>query len=240
MKRYLIFILAVLVLFALASCDPPPSENPSENDSTPGENESGENTKPNVNAPENTIYGYGIRPSVIFTSNEILDSITTPEINKLNNALQKVYLIWPSLSEDTAPISNHEMVIGDTNREISAAARKLLDEKIAEETASFTEDGIDEDDITGYIIYSNGSSLSVYWKDFQISPIAIGAFIENYIVSNSLILEPGIAKIELFSLSEYLKEREEKLLEEKWAELAEAIPRMLEEYVGGGGAPAGK
>ena len=236
MKRYLALILAVFVIFALFSCDPAVEDTTDKGDDSSEnnngiENGGGSTTKPGVNAPENTIYGYGIRPSIIFNSDDVPDSVTVPEINELNRAIQSVYLIWPSLSSDSSSPSEHEMVFGESNRAITSDARAQLDAKIAEEAASFAEKGIDEDDITGYIIYSNGASLAVYWKDFQISPIAINAFEENYVTESTLLMEPGIAKAELFSLSEYLKEREAALLEEKWAALAEAIPDKYREGI---------
>ena len=123
------------------------------------------------------------------------------------------------LSDNEAK-SGVEIVIGDTNREITDKARAALAKKIDEGKGKIIENGADEEDVTGYLIYSDGDSAAVVWKDFQIAPLAIDYFTDKL----SSLSGDGVLYSDVFSIMDYLKEHEKKLYEEKWAALEAQIP----------------
>lgn len=233
MKKLLMIIATLALSLSISSCFlTSPAQNQKDesegsgNEKAPedGNTEDGESTAPETQIPKNTIFGFGVYPTVIYNATASKDTVTEPKVNEL---LHSMFALNPSLSNDGATEKEHEMVIGSTSRKISSEAMAVLCELVEKDAEKLEADGTKKDDITGYAIYSNGSSCAVVWLDFQIAPLAIDYFKNNHTRGRELTLEPGVVHYELFSLSEYLKTRAEMLLEEKWAEFAKAIP---EEY----------
>ena len=137
----------------------------------------------------------------------------------------------PTVFLDTGIAFPHELVIGDTARDITATAKDILEEKLARKAAELEAEGEDIDDLAGYMIYSDGSSVAVVWSDFQLAELATNYFCENYLTESELILEAGYEKSEFLPLLDFLKEREEKILAERWAALEAQIPEEYRESV---------
>jgi len=183
--------------------------------------------------PENVIYGHGAAAAIVCNLDSS-DSIIEPAIRALAKVVSTSAKHWPFLKNETDTPRTHEMVFGDTSRPVSVAAMALLEEKMQEAYVSLAEEGVSEEDVTGFLIYADGKSVAVVWSDFQIAPVAIEYFADNYVKkaeNNALVIEAGHTKSEFFSLLGYLEEREEKLYEEKWAALAEAIPEEYSENI---------
>ena len=171
-----------------------------------------------------TIYSDRVFPAIVHKSGEIpfaLDEILTVQGYMRDNAS-----ISPSVFKDDGIVFKHEIVFGDTNRVISATAKDILTDNIAKESEECGED------VTGYLIYSDGNSVALVWSDFQIADVAISYFLENYLSDEELILEEGFTKTEyLPNLLDYLAEREERILGEQWATLEANIPEKYREEV---------
>ena len=254
-KSILLLIISLLCALTLFSCGD--TQSGSDNAGNTGDNSSngdnatddnandnaGDNSnnsssgdtadKEEVKIPENTIYGNGVVPTIICSAS-IDDTITEPAIRALAKSVSLSAKIWASLKSDADASNQREMVFGDTTREISKTAKAILLEKMKESYEALAEEEIPQEDVTGFIIYSDGKSVAVVWSDFQIAPVAIQYFSENYIQKTedgALIVEAGHVKTEFFSLLNYLEEREDKLLEEKWAALAEVIPEKYREDI---------
>ena len=135
--------------------------------------------------------------------------------------------VRPKLSGDSTAAGYHEIVIGDTSREITATAKALLEEKLLEKKDELLDRGYEENDIAAYLIYSNGESVAIVWTHFQIAPVAVEYFLETYANGTELMLYDGFTKTNFLSLDGYLQEREDGIFLEKWAALEAAIP---EEY----------
>ncbi len=123
-----------------------------------------------------------------------------------------------------------EVVFGDTEREISIKAKEILAAGLAEKTPALIEGGIPKEDITGYLVYSDGESVAVVWNDFQIAEGAIKYFLENYVTADGVRREAG-ESLQCFSIMDYLTERAERIREEKWRELASHVPEEYREDV---------
>ena len=109
----------------------------------------------------------------------------------------------------------HEIVIGDTGREISNTARQKLDR---------IEKNKDTD--VGFLIYSDGSSVAIVFDgdpEGITVKMAIDHFIENY-VKNELILAEGVAYQTTFDLIEgYAASVDEAYKNEMWALMEETV-----------------
>ena len=105
-----------------------------------------------------------------------------------------------------------EIVIGDTSREITAKAKAHLAEK-------------NTDALAGYLIYKDGEDIAVVWTDFQVIEGALSALSEALLT----LTEGEIHSF--FPLMDYLTERDAKMREKRWGELAEAIPEEYREKV---------
>ncbi len=111
------------------------------------------------------------------------------------------------LSLDTSSAS-HEIIIGKTNRELSAKAYNLL--------SKFKADGE-----VGYVIYSDGKSVAiafdeaVYGSDICFKE-AVDAFISDYMNFATLKLNAGAVKAESFDAVTRQAKRDEAELERLW------------------------
>ena len=137
--------------------------------------------------------------------------------NAINAVAEKLAV---TISTDAAEKCASEIVIGDTSRDITAKAKAALLEKIEENKDNIMKNGAEEDDVTGFIIYAEGETLAVVWKDFQIAPLAINYLADNY----SALSGEGVLYSDVFSIMDYLTEHERKLYEEKWARLEAKLP----------------
>ena len=135
-----------------------------------------------------------------------------------------------SCSRDCDNNLPHEVVFGDTEREISVKAKKILEARLDEKTPSLIDSGIPKEDITGYLVYSDGESVAVVWRDFQIAEAAIKYFLENYVTEDGVRREAG-ESLQCFSLMDYLTERDAKIRTEVWARLEAMIPEEYREEV---------
>ena len=145
-------------------------------------------------------------------------------VKKQAEALAKE--IGVKATADTEAKACCEIVVGDTSREITEKAKELLAKELSEKKAGLIESGIPEEDITGYLIYSDGESAALVWADFQISEKAIAALKEKLAT-----LTEGAVASEYFSIMDYLTERSARIDAEKWKELAEHIPEEYREDV---------
>ena len=92
----------------------------------------------------------------------------------------------PTVNDTEAPHKG-EIVIGNTSRPISAAAKAELDNLIADSGK------------VGYIIYYDGKSVSVYWQNDQLMDLAIAKFNTLCVNTHKLVLKKGIIDSAMFS-----------------------------------------
>ena len=168
-------------------------------------------------------------PAVIYKKGEV--SFVFDEAKSAQSRFNSSTSLSTSIFSDDTSVHAHEIVMGDTSREISKTAKAVLEGKLESITPELTEKGFDEGDISGYLIYSDGASVAIVWTDFRIAGVALDYFTENYAKESELLLAKGFCKSEFLSLSGYLKEREETIHKEKWAALEGAIPEEYREDI---------
>ena len=145
-------------------------------------------------------------------------------LNAINGAAEK---LSASVLSDAKEKAGAEAVFGDTSRAITAAAKDALAKVLEEKSGAVIASGTPADDVTGFIIYSDGESVAIAWKDFQIAPIAIDYYVNNL----DTLTGEGVLYSDVFSIDDYLAEHEKKLYAEKWAALEEAIPEKYREDI---------
>ena len=150
------------------------------------------------------------------------------EFSYVLGAIKRAFDTKAEILADTAPSRGGEVVIGNTSRDITAKAAAALSDLLAERSPELVTSGISEEDITGFVVYSDGGSVALVWKDFQVADKAIAYLEENLC---SLSDKTGVIYSEFFSIMDYLTERAKMTKEKKWSELAAALPEEYREDV---------
>ena len=159
MKRYILTLLvAILALLSLTSCF---------------------NTGDKEANDTNAIYGNGIITQIISTDSEI-------DLTALAQKIGELCGTRPALTDDASAAKDHEIVFGDSKRDISVKAREALNQEI--EAQKQNEDA---KWYNYYIIYSDGSSVAILWSDESVKSDAAEYFIENYVKESTLKLDGG-------------------------------------------------
>ena len=144
MKKILMIIATLALSLSISSCFlTSPAQNQKDesegsgNEKAPedGNTEDGESTAPETQIPKNTIFGFGVYPTVIYNVTASKDTVTEPKVNEL---LHSMFALNPSLSNDGATEKEHEMVIGSTSRKISSEAMAVLCELVEKDAEKQT------------------------------------------------------------------------------------------------------
>lgn len=202
MKKRKILFLALLaaLLVALTSCNI---------DSGTGDSSD----------PSGAIYGTDVTTYVV-RANADTDTEYISIINSLRTALEAKLGTAPALVDDLYQKCEHEIVLGDTSRQISKDAMARLESFIKREARSSEDEEAALADLMGYTVYSDGSSVAIVWTDDLIKKDAINYFIDNYMNGTSLSLKNGYSKTTAVSYQAYLEEWDEQLTDEAWAALS--------------------
>lgn len=193
MKKILLAIIALLsAVTMLFSCGN-------------GNDGGGENNPPET-PDADVIYSPDIAPNIISAEGAIDPKITSglaSTISKLSGKMPRILL-------DTSEVGEHEIIIGQTSRDLSAAAYALITEPA-------------DYNVGNYAIYTDGDSIAVAFY----SDVALGKAIEylekNVFVGESLTLAAGIVKTDEIDLDAYYQAIDDAKVDAEWAVLAEAV-----------------
>lgn len=94
---------------------------------------------------------------------------------------------------NNAPDVESEVVFGDSDRAVTVAAKQALESAIASST---------KNDI-GYIIYSDGKSIAIYWQHPDMKELAVADFLDVCVNEKRLVLEQGTVTSSLFVRREF-------------------------------------
>ena len=100
---------------------------------------------------------------------------------------------------DYEPAEKYEIVIGDTNRPVTALAKAELEKIMA------TKKDLD----VGYIIYSDGNSVAVYWQDARLASVALSTLEAKLLKSGNLYPDAGMIANGGYTLKALEQERKE-------------------------------
>ena len=129
--------------------------------------------------------------------NKIIVNDADLDILELKNELSDVVGPIISVGTNDTAISDGEIVLGESNRPITAAAKDALANALSESSKYDC----------GYVIYSDGKNIAVYWQIDEMSTLAISKLISVCIQDKRLVLDSGIVAYEYFNKSEYESEK---------------------------------
>ena len=193
-KRLLTFLSLLFVLcVSLTACLVPPTVDP--DDEKP---QNSEMTLMKIIVPEGANYSYHL-------------GIDYEAIREAYQASPAETMLYKYNDTDETP-GDSELVIGATNRPITATAKAALEAEIAK---------ANNDDEIGYIFYCDGKSLAMYWDD-QFTYKLAHSYLMTEIIEKGLDAFPeGAVKLETMDKSEAKKAQEAIDRENDFANVAE-------------------
>ena len=221
MKRKLLctVILLLLGLFIFASCKV----------------KSNEDDKGNASG-DSSLVGDG----VIFKPGEAVAVVKSKEATALDvsGVWEKLYgLVGDKavIKDDGKEKASHEIVIGASNRSVTAKAMAALESGMTKVRRDWEDRGIDTSFLIGYAVYSDGESLALVWSNEDARGVAMKYLINNYFGASELKLEAGyvsvqgVDRIEVLRANEQAKRDEiyEKIAMEYGAEVSSALRDYL-------------
>ena len=213
MKRTLIISILILsLIFTLCACSLPFGDNSSDGSAGNGGQSGGEQSGNNGNDNNGATGGYDWI---------VVDDITLDVVD-IRAKIMDLHGIISTVT-DAEPAKSREIVLGDADRAVTVAAKAALAEKIK----------LDPYSDIGYIIYSDGKSVAVYWTEASMSTVAIADFVRICIDEKQLVLESGVLHTALFNASEYAAEGDWLALQAKCdPELYNALRKLSNYYDG--------
>lgn len=201
-QTLVLFSVLVLSLFAFFSC-----KANDDNDSS--------NNNTDILTGENCVWGAGVAPSIIIDCDltENLDTeLWLNEFYRLTGSHARV------VGEDMAK-SSHEITVGRVDRELSRKAYTRL-ERILEDAETA--------DPTGWLIYSDGTSLAIAYDGALAFMAAIDYFNENLLIKESLAPASETVASAVFNPDAYVDNARE---ERRERELNALVPEIGEDAV---------
>lgn len=204
-KRFALLIsILLLVSTALVSCQLPFGNNT--------------NTGGGGEEPDNLIYDADSELFVIMGEGALDDDV----IN-IVNSIDKKKTVPVQYASPTSEAHKHEIVVGNTDREISKTALSRL-QRLNKESGDIS-----------YLIYSDGSSLAIVYdeEDNDVAQKwALEYFAEN-LVKDSLTLSSGVVTSRSFDvIEEYYRVLDEEHKLSQWENMLKSLdPAYAEEFV---------
>ena len=115
--------------------------------------------------------------------------------------------------------SNFEIVIGDTNREVTRLAKEYLENH-----------AMNDGDTESYVFYYKNNSIAIMASSDFCLDVAIDAFIERYVRSDTLVIKSNMLDFKQFSKAAYLLEQDAKITaseEYKWEHRWDAVLEVV-------------
>ncbi len=128
-----------------------------------------------------------------------------------------------SVAADTSPAATHEIIIGETSRDLSRTAYRLL-ERIKN----------DDEDLVGYVVYSDGNSLAVAYDIDEFSLNIAETRVFDYIIGEligekrTLTANKGRVAALAFNPIDYVEELEDAEQEAKWVSFANELSKITD------------
>ena len=194
MKRKLsILFIATLILLCCVSCRVFNSD------------QSGQD---NSDTQGNIVFSPSVTPTFVFADEWGEDAVH----NTLAYEVSKAASVHPYFSTPELPIRSNEIIIGNTNRELSVKALGVLNsicERISEDTS-------------GYLIYAQNGSVAIVYNDVYVRDMAIEKFLSLF-TSDTLALEDGITAYHTLIVAEEKKAIAEAKRSQSFAEVEQIL-----------------
>lgn len=207
-KLSVVLFVMIFALSVLASCKSKNDGNDSDGNANSSDN-SGNNV--NSTTPEgNFVLAKGESVAVVVKEGE-----NVPDV--LYDAIVEITEKAPIVVYDSAPQNAHEIVIGESNRNVSARAYRKLDTALAANTCEVA---------AGYSIYSNGNSIGIAYDNEVSFDLALEALVKDVLKADSkgvVRVDAGKDYTESYDLYEKYDELSAKIRNEEYV--------VLENYI---------
>ncbi len=182
-------LLIGVVIFGFASCKAPEGEEPGETPSA---------------VDEDVIYSEYVNSRIILG-----EGVFEEDVDPVRSAYYRVMGKEISVMTDKSQISDHEIIIGRTDRPLSERAYRHL--------SLFYE----EEDFVGYVIVSDGRSVAIAFDERTFGENVafdegVECFAEEFMKGKSLKLSDGIIYRDAFDPIKKQKERDEEKVDKIW------------------------
>ena len=132
---------------------------------------------------------------------------------------------------DDMIIDSKEIVVGESTRSVTKSAKNAFAREFRKFSEDYEKKGNDAKYLCGYIVYSNGNAVAVYWSHEDVKDLAIEHFVNNYLQNPSLCLKDGYADIQYVDRFELMKSEEAAVREAAYAGIAERYGNEAAEAV---------
>ena len=165
---------------------------------------------------ENTtlIYGEGVKTSIVLSAGG--DSFDTSAIS---NAIFDACGVVVGLKNDGVEKDSSEIVVGETSREITAAAKEAMNKALRSAIINSPDEETAEKDLVAYCVYASEGSLAIVWSSQVIVEDAIDYLVSEYLDGATLDSDPAISDVQTVSLAEYYENMAEEHKTAEWAAL---------------------
>ena len=190
-RKILSLICAAVLLASLSSClvVTPPPEDP---------------------VDDGSIYAGGKDTQLVVATGSELD------VTAIADKIEQLCGTRPEQVPDFYGTGDHEIVVGNTTRTITATALAAMQTAISK--LNKTEDELKW--LEHFMIYSDGASVAVVWAGEASADRAIEYFIAEYLTDASLKLEAGYKELVSIDKLEVMREQEAEERDAKYAEIA--------------------
>ncbi len=175
--------------------------------------------KPNTDGPDD---GPGGTPSseIIFGGDfkvivpENFDEDYSELLFELDAMLVEVTGKATDIKNDAEQPYTHEILFGNTNRELSTKAYRRLERLIDT-----------DEDLIGYVVYSDGKSIAIAYNSIESLELALDELAGNYLSAdyNKSTVPEGVLHSWSYKLSELFEERDAVIMQERWTALTNEI-----------------
>jgi len=220
MKKLLYLLLVLALVLSLSSCrigGDGDSDDGGASDGT-GSDSGNSGASPDSGAggsvSERYIYNESSRLSVIYSP----DAISRDNAVRVGQALRGVLDGRYTVINDTeTPESEHELVIGHTNREITRMAYKKLSRQYKESSTELS-----------YAIYSDGNSVAIVFDEAiygypAAEAVAIDYLVDTLLSDTSLTLRKGTVAAGVIDVIEWQRSFDDIATEARWTEIYETL-----------------
>ena len=193
LKSFLSAACSLLLLVSLCSClvvTPPEPDGDAEDDGS--------------------IYAAGKDTQLVVATGSELD------VTAIADKIEQLCGTRPEQVPDFYGTGDHEIVVGNTTRTITATALAAMQTAISK--LNKTEDELKW--LEHFMIYSDGASVAVVWADEASADRAIEYFIAEYLTDASLKLAAGYKELVSMDKLEVMREQEAEERDAKYAEIA--------------------
>lgn len=210
MKKLIFLISLLLCLVLTVSCTVDLSSLTGARNEGEEENENNENENEQEKDPENMIYNKTSELYLVCTDFGLYES----EVNELVSVLMG-YRDIPRTIPDTWEKMPHEIVIGETSRDISRTALDRLNRM----------DPNGEGD-ERYVIYSDGSSIAIVFDGEIAKAKAFELLYEKYIISDVFSAAPKALEQGIINSIEYYEEKDKITHDSEWAQVESVFSHL--------------